>query len=74
MSDVLIKFGGHCRTDSVGYTGTNDRVAAALNQMFAPEIAISGLSTTLSGFQNVATFGAPSSAQAGNLSAGEIGR
>ena len=75
MSDVVMKFaGGQCRTDCVGYTGTNDCVAAALNQMFAPEIAISGLSTALTGFKDVASFGAPSSVQAANLNVGEVGR
>lgn len=51
---TLIKFDGkNCGTMSCGYTGKNDRVAAAINQMFAPEIAIAGLSTQLSGLASV---------------------
>ena len=51
MDDVaIIKFNGTAGfglMGAAGYTGSHPNVAAAFNQIFAPEIAVSGLSTQL---------------------------
>jgi hypothetical protein len=49
---AVMKFGGAGDNgfglmQAAGYTGTNDRVAAALNHMFAPEIAVLGVSSQI---------------------------
>ncbi|MDX2096033.1 MAG: hypothetical protein SFW64_08900 [Alphaproteobacteria bacterium] len=43
MNDTLM-VGGHCCINSCGYTGDDNRVANAINWLFAPEIAVAGLS------------------------------
>ena len=60
---------------SAGYTGANDRVAAAMNHMFAPEIAVLGMSTPIvaSAFA-AADFGAQAVAAAAGMNQGSKGR
>ena len=48
MSDTLIKFNGgqgllNCMTNC-GYTGSDNRVGAAITKMFEPDYAVAGLS------------------------------
>ncbi len=60
--NFVVKFDGtSCNLSSCGYSGTNDRVTAALNQIFAPEITVAGLTLPGMEFANMAhTGGAPS--------------
>lgn len=74
MEDVLIKFGGGCSLDSCGYTGNNDRVSAALNQIFAPEISVAGISLPSLFGQEANSFGSQSVGNAAAIGAGIGGR
>ena len=61
---------GFAIMQSAGYTGSNDRVANAFNHMLAPEIAVAGLQTQISGAFQTAGFGGQNVAAAAGFNTG----